>query len=357
MIFFCTWGRLEPAFGGNRCRVFSGWSVQPQGLVRWHLARLIQCTPARDWTDTLTGQTPNSVSPSLMPSSLLGSFVPQVFVVSSEFDVFSPMAAWVAENNPDDFLDDGLCLNLVGKNDTILVFSGSLDSCLVWFAGMKVLHLRSSYKLPPSGVLCICSRDSLSVQDDGYGSYMGTFSAPDAQHIGGFVGHVQHVSRSDKCVGCEVYQGSSKPYRIGSRVEAFHEGKLCRCLHTWSVPRIRDALQGVHCRYRHSSSCVEARHLSGLPPLWVFCRFLLCVLSWLFPWDPGLSACSGTSIAEGSTSLMLPSRCVLLLFKCIGEHVEGLATTTSHKSPSYAAAATATPRVDVEKGPQAAADA
>ena len=41
----------------------------------------------------VTGQTPNSVSPSLMPSSSLGSFVPQVFVVSSEFDVPSPMGA------------------------------------------------------------------------------------------------------------------------------------------------------------------------------------------------------------------------------------------------------------------------
>ena len=74
----------------------------------------------------VTGQTPNSVSPSLMPSSSLGSFVPQVFVVSSEFDVPSPMAAWAAENNFDDSVDNGLCLNLVGKNDTIFVFSGSL---------------------------------------------------------------------------------------------------------------------------------------------------------------------------------------------------------------------------------------
>ena len=30
------WGRLEPAFVGNRRMVFSGWSVQPKGLVRWH---------------------------------------------------------------------------------------------------------------------------------------------------------------------------------------------------------------------------------------------------------------------------------------------------------------------------------
>ena len=32
---FCTWGRLEPAFGGNRRRGF-GWSVQPKGSVHWH---------------------------------------------------------------------------------------------------------------------------------------------------------------------------------------------------------------------------------------------------------------------------------------------------------------------------------
>ena len=50
---------------------------------------------------------------------------------------------------------------------------------------------------------------------------------------------------------------------------------------------------------------------------------------------------------------MLPSRCVQVLFKCIGEHVVGLAATTLSKGPSSAAAAT--PRVDVERGPQAAA--
>ena len=33
---FCNWGRLEPAFGGNRRRAFAGWTVQPKGLVRWH---------------------------------------------------------------------------------------------------------------------------------------------------------------------------------------------------------------------------------------------------------------------------------------------------------------------------------
>ena len=33
---FCTWGRLEPAFGGNRRRACAGWSDQPKGLVRWH---------------------------------------------------------------------------------------------------------------------------------------------------------------------------------------------------------------------------------------------------------------------------------------------------------------------------------
>ena len=30
------WERLGPAFGGNRRRDFSGWSVQPKWLVRWH---------------------------------------------------------------------------------------------------------------------------------------------------------------------------------------------------------------------------------------------------------------------------------------------------------------------------------
>ena len=54
--------------------------------------------------NAVTGQTSNSISPSLMPSSSLGSFDSQVFVVSSEFDVPSPMAAWAAETNPDDFV-------------------------------------------------------------------------------------------------------------------------------------------------------------------------------------------------------------------------------------------------------------
>ena len=77
--------------------------------------------------------------------------------------------------------------------------------------------------LPPTRNLCICSRDSLTVQDDEYGSYMGRFSVPEAQHFSGFVRHVQHDSRSDKCVGCEVDQGSRKPDQNGSRVEAFLE--------------------------------------------------------------------------------------------------------------------------------------
>ena len=63
----------------------------------------------------------------------------------------------------------------------------------------------------------------------------------------------------------------------------------------------------------------------------------------------------GLRFVEGNISSMLPFRCVFLLIKCIGEQVVGLATTTLSKGPSYAAAAAATPRVDVEKDPQAAA--
>ena len=152
----------------------------------------------------VTGQMPNSVSPSLMPSSSLGSFG-QVSVVSSLFDVPSLVAPCAAENNPDDSVDNGWCLNLVGKNDTIFVSSGSLDSCLVWFAGVKssISGLaRSSPKtgkavpgqlakfLPcflPQVIGTFCRRDSISVQDDEYGSYMGSFSVPEAQHSSGFV--------------------------------------------------------------------------------------------------------------------------------------------------------------------------
>ena len=142
---------------------------------------------------------------------------------------------------------------------------------------------------------------------------------------------------------------------------------------------MRDALLGDRYRYRHSRSCVEACLLTSLPPLCVFHRFLRCVLPWLVPWDLVCWHVLGLRIAEGSISLMLPSRrpllggvlglqfvegnissmlpvrCVFLLIKCIGEQVVGLATTTFSKGPSYAAAAAATPRVDVEKDPQAAA--
>ena len=59
----------------------------------------------------------------------------------------------------------------------------------------------------------------------------------------------------------------------------------------------------------------------------------------------------GLWFVEGNIALMLPSRCVLLLFKCIGEHVVGLATTTLSKGPSYAAAAAATSRCLFQKHP------
>ena len=219
----------------------------------------------------VTGQTPNTVSPSLMPSSSLGSFVPQVFVVSSEFDVPSPMAAWAAENNLDDSVGNGLCLNLVGKNDTIFVFSGSLDSWLVWFAEMT----SSMFKMMSTAA---------------------TWVASAFLRLSTLVGLIDMFSMSAGALNvlcAKLIRAATS--QTGSRVEALLEGKLCQFLHNRWVPRIGDALLGDHCRYRHSSSCVEARHLISLPLLWVFCRFLLCVLSWLFPWDPGLSACSGTS--------------------------------------------------------------
>ena len=42
--FFCTWGRLEPAFGGNRRREGTGWTVQSKGLAHWRRSVLIICT-------------------------------------------------------------------------------------------------------------------------------------------------------------------------------------------------------------------------------------------------------------------------------------------------------------------------
>ena len=44
-------GRLEPAFGGNRRRGFSGWSDQPKEPVHWHWSLLISCVRVRAWTD------------------------------------------------------------------------------------------------------------------------------------------------------------------------------------------------------------------------------------------------------------------------------------------------------------------
>ena len=111
---------------------------------------------------------------------------------------------WV-RNNLDDSVDNGLCLNLVGKNDTIFVFSGFLDSCLVWFAGMKssISGLARSFqksgkavpgKLAKFLLTCflphvICA-SAVAIpylfKMMSNGSYMGSFSVPEAQHISGF---------------------------------------------------------------------------------------------------------------------------------------------------------------------------
>ena len=46
------WRSLEPAFGRNRLRAFSGWSVQPKGPVHWHWSILIRCMHALTRSDT-----------------------------------------------------------------------------------------------------------------------------------------------------------------------------------------------------------------------------------------------------------------------------------------------------------------
>ena len=87
----------------------------------------------------------SSISASLMPSSSLGSF-DQVFVVSS-MCVPSLMVACAAENNPDDSVDHGLCLYLVGKNGHNLrffSFPGFLHGVVCW---SEVLYFRSCQKL------------------------------------------------------------------------------------------------------------------------------------------------------------------------------------------------------------------
>ena len=187
----------------------------------------------------VTGQLPNSISPSLMPSSSLGSFV-QVFVVTS-MSVPSLVAACAAENNPDDSVGHGLCLHLVGKNDTVFDSSGSLDSCLVWCAGVKSSSMSAGALLVLGAKLIRAAASQ-------------TASAAAWKHF--------------------LKKNSAGVFTKG--------GSLALGMLFW--------VTGDHCRYSHSSSCVEARLLISLPPLCVFCRFLRCVLPWWFPWDPGVLA-------------------------------------------------------------------
>ena len=232
----------------------------------------------------------------------------------SEFDVLSPMDAWAAENNPDDFVDDGLCLNLVGKNDTIFLFSGSLDSCLVWFAGMKssisglARSCQKSGKAVPGKLakfLLTCFLPQVICASAAAIPYLfkmirtaATWVAsafPRLSTLVGMFGIFSMSAGTINMLGAKLIRVAASQTSSAAAWNRFLKGNSAGVFTVGGSLALRDALLGVHCRYRHSSSRVEARHLISLPPLWLFCRFLLCVLSWLFPWDPGLSACSGTS--------------------------------------------------------------
>ena len=60
---FCTWGRLEPALGGNRLRGFSGWTVQPKGPAHWRRSVLIRCITVGVHGQTRTSYIPSAPQP------------------------------------------------------------------------------------------------------------------------------------------------------------------------------------------------------------------------------------------------------------------------------------------------------
>ena len=317
----------------------------------------------------------------------MGCFDPQVFVVSSEFGILSLMAARAAENNPDDFVDDGLCLNLVGKNDTIFVFSGSLDSCLVWFAGLKssISGLARSYQKSGkavSGKLAkfllvrflpqvICASAAAIPYLFKMMGTAATWVASAFLRLSTLVGLFGMFSMSAGAINvlCAKFDQVAESQTVSaaalklflkrSFAGVFSIGGSLALGMLFRVS-IADTVTAA-AAWRLDISLVSLLFGSSVGFSFVFspgcfpgtlvCRHVLGLriaegsISLMLPSRrPLFGDVLGLRFAEGNISLMLPSRCVLLLFKCIGEHVVGLATTTSHKGPSYAAAAAATPR-------------
>ena len=355
----------------------------------------------------VTGQMPNSVSPSLMPSSTLDSF-DQVFVVSS-MSVPPLMAACAAENNLDDYVDHGLFLYLVGKNDTFFVSSGSLDSCLEWCAAVKssISGLaRSSHKsgkavpgqlakfllcfLPQViGIFAAAFPYLFKMMDSA-----ATWAASAFLRLSTLVGLLDMVSMS---AGALLVLGTKLFTAAASQTALAAAWKNSACVLTlgWSLALgvlfwttiVVTVTAAAAWRFVFSLVCLLSVSSVGFNVVFSpgsFLGTLVCLhvlglrivqgnISLVLPFRRPLhGGVLGLRFVEGNISSMLPFRCVFLLFECIGELVVGLATTTLdcflslefgfcelwwNKGPSLAAAASAaaTPRLDVEKGPQAAA--
>ena len=360
----------------------------------------------------VTGQMPNSVSPSLMPSSTLDSF-DQVFVVSS-MSVPPLMAACAAENNPDDYVDHGLFLYPVGKNDTFFVSSGSLDSCLEWCAGVKssISGLaRSSHKSGKAvpGQLakflpCFLPQViGISAAAFPYLFKMmnsaATWAASAFLRLSTLVGLLDMVSMSAGALlvlGTKLFTAAASQTALAAAWKHFFKKNSAGVLTLgWSLALgmlfwtiiVVTVTAAAAWRFVFSLVCLLSVSSVGFNVVFSpggFPGTLVCLhvlglrivqgnISLMLPFcRPLFGGVLGLRFVESNISLMLLFRCVILLFKCIGELAVGLATTTLdcflslesgfcelwwNKGPSLAAAASAaaTPRVDVEKGPQAAA--
>ena len=202
---------------------------------------------------------------------------------------------------------------------------------------------------------------------------MGSFSVPEAQHFCGFVRHALFVLGA-KLIRAAASQTASaaawKHFLKGNSAGVFTiGGSLALGMLFWvtivvtvSAAAAWRLIISLVCLLFASSVGFSFVFSPGCFPGALACRRVQGLriaegsISLMLPSRrPLFGGVLGLRLVEGNISLMLPFCCVLLLFKCIGEQAVGLATTTVSKGPSYAAAAAATPRVDVEKDPQAAA--
>ena len=226
---------------------------------------------------------------------------------------------------------------------------------------------------------------------------MGSFSVPEAQHFSGFVRMFSMSAGALLVLGAKLIRAAA--CQTASAWEHFLKGNSAGVLTIggslalgmlfWIIVVTVTAAAAwrlvfsLVCFLFVSSVGFSVVFSPGCFPGTLVCRHVLGLrfvegnISLMLPFRRLLlGGVLGLRFVEGNISSMLPFRCVFLLIKCIGEHVVGLATTTLDrfltlvdgatwsmgtttlsKGPSFAAAASAaaTPRVDVEKDPQAAA--